>query len=391
MPLSGVRVLDLGRFVSGPFCGALLADMGAEVIKIEIPGRGDELRYHGVQVNGESAYFVGMNRSKKSLTLDLKAEEGKEIFRRLVRQADVVLENFRPDVMRKLGFHYEALREINPMIIYCGIAGFGKGGPYALRPSFDFIAQGMSGLMSVTGFPDREPVRVGIPISDSVAALYAAYGIVSALLARQRIGEGQEVQISLVDGVLSLLAFQADTYFGSGSAPERVGNDHPVSSPYGTFKASDGFINIAPPGDAMWERLARALGLEDLIHDPRFLTNDLRRDHRAELHHLINEITSKRTMADWIDALNKVGVPCGPIYNLAQAFADPQIRHQEMVLELEQPSGRVKTLGFPLKLSTTPAALHRPSPQLGQHTEEILATLGFSATEVESFKTQGVI
>ena len=198
-------------------------------------------------VNGESAYFVGMNRSKKSLTLDLKAAEGKDIFRRLVRQADVVLENFRPDVMRKLGLHYEALREINPMVIYCGIAGFGKGGPYALRPSFDFIAQGMSGLMSVTGFPDREPARVGIPISDSVTALYAAYGIVVALVARQRTGEGQEVQISLVDGVLSLLAFQADTYFGSGKVPERVGNDHPVSAPYGTFQASDGYINIAPP------------------------------------------------------------------------------------------------------------------------------------------------
>src|SRR5512146_467063 len=216
MPLSGIRVLDLGRFVAGPFCGALLADMGAEVIKVEIPGRGDELRYHGVQVNGESAYFVGMNRSKKSLTVDLKAAEGKEIFRRLVKQSDVVLENFRPDVMPKLGFDYEALRQLNPGIIYCGVSGFGKDGPYALRPSFDFIAQGMAGLMSMTGFPDREPVRVGIPISDSIAALYAAYGIVLAVLARQRTGEGQEVKVSLVDGVLSLLAFQADTYFGSG-------------------------------------------------------------------------------------------------------------------------------------------------------------------------------
>jgi len=391
MPLSGIRVLDLGRFVSGPFCGALLADMGADVIKIEIPDRGDEIRYHGVQVNGESAYFVGMNRSKRSLTLDLKAAEGKEIFSRLVRQADVVLENFRPDVMRKLGLHYEALRAVNPRIIYCGISGFGKDGPYALRPSFDFIAQGMSGLMSVTGFPDREPVRVGIPISDSIAALYAAYGIVLALVARQRTGEGQEVQISLVDGVLSLLAFQADTFFGRGESPERLGNDHPVSSPYGTYKALDGYINIAPPGDAMWERLARALGLEHLIRDPRFLTNDLRRENRAEVDRIINRITAKRTMADWIDDLNKVGVPCGPIYNLAQAFADPQIRHQEMVLELEQPSGRVKTLGFPLKLSLTPAALHRPSPQLGQHTEEILTNLGFSMSDIEAFKSKGII
>lgn len=219
MPLSGIKVLDLGRFLSGPFCGALLADMGAEVIKIEVPGRGDEIRYHGVLVNGESAYFVGMNRSKKSLTLDLKSAEGKEIFARLVREADVVLENFRPDVMRRLGLNFEALREINPRIIYCGISGFGKDGPYALRPSFDFIAQGMSGLMSVTGFPDREPVRVGTPISDSIAALYAAYGISLALLVRQRTGDGQEVQVSLVDGVISLLSFQADKYFGRGEVP----------------------------------------------------------------------------------------------------------------------------------------------------------------------------
>jgi crotonobetainyl-CoA:carnitine CoA-transferase CaiB-like acyl-CoA transferase len=195
----------------------------------------------------------------------------------------------------------------------------------------------------------------------------------------------------LVDGVLSLLAFQADTWFGLGESPERRGNDHPVSSPYGTYKALDGYINIAPPGDAMWERLARALGLERLIHDPRFLTNGLRRENRAEIDRIINEITAKRTMADWIAELNQVGVPCGPIYNLAQAFADPQIRYQEMVLELDQPSGRVKTLGFPLKLSRTPAALHRPAPQLGQHTAEILANLGFSTAEIEAFKTQGVI
>lgn len=391
MPLSGIRVLDLGRFVAGPFCAVLMGDMGAEVIKIELPGRGDDTRSHGVIVNGESSYFVGMNRSKKSLTLDLKSEEGKEIFRRLVRQADVIVENFRPDVMRKLGLQYEILREINPAIIYCGISGFGKDGPYALRPSFDFIAQGMSGLMSVTGFPDRDPVRVGIPISDFVAAIYAAYGILAALVARQRTGQGQEVQISLVDGMVSLLSFQADKYFGRGEVPERGGNDHGVTSPYGTFKALDGYINIAPAGDLMWERLARALGREDLIQDPRFLTNDLRCQHRMEVNQIITEITSKRTMADWIEYLNKAGVPCGPIYNVPQTFADPQIRHQEMVLELEQPSGRVKTLGFPLKLSRTPAALHRPAPQLGQHTEEILANLSYSAAQIKDLRDRGVI
>jgi len=391
MPLSGMRVLDLGRFVAGPFCGVLLADMGADVIKIEIPERGDEMRYHGVLVNGESAYFIMMNRNKKSLTLDLRSEDGKEIFQKLVRSADVVLENFRPDVMRKLGFHYDALRTLNPGIVYCGISGFGKEGPYALRPSFDFIAQGMSGLMSITGFANGEPVRVGIPISDQVAALYAAYGILAALQARQRTGEGQEVQISLVDGIISLLSFQADTYFGGGAAPERAGNDHPITAPYGTFKALDGYINVAPAGDPMWERFARALGLAELIHDPRFLTNDLRRENRQEINRMITAITSKRTMADWIDYLNNAGVPCGPIYALDQTFADPQVQHQEMLLQIEQPSGKVKTLGFPLKLSKTPAALHRPAPQLGQHSTEILRGLGYSAADVDAFRAKGVI
>ncbi|HSB78212.1 MAG TPA: CoA transferase [Candidatus Methylomirabilis sp.] len=391
MPLAGIRVLDLGRFIAGPFCGVLLADLGADVIKIELPGRGDEIRYHGVLVDGESSYFVGLNRSKRSLTLDLKAEEGRAIFRRLVQEADVVLENFRPDVMRKLGLHYDALRDINPAIIYCGISGFGKDGPYAFRPSFDFIAQGMSGLMSVTGFPDREPVRVGIPISDYVAATYGAYGILAAVVARQRTGAGQEVQISLVDAMVSLLSFQADKYFGRGEVPERDGNDHGVTSPYGSFKALDGYINIAPAGDVMWERLARALGREELIQDPRFLTNDLRREHRQTINGIINEITCKRTMADWIEYLNKAGIPCGPIYNLRQTFADPQIRHQEMVLEIAQPSGKVKTLGFPLKLSRTPAAIHRPAPQLGQHTEEILASLGYAPATIEDLRARGVI
>jgi CoA:oxalate CoA-transferase len=391
MALSGIRVLDLGRFVAGPFCGVLLADLGADVIKVEIPTRGDELRYHGVLVNGESAYFVMMNRNKKSLTLDLRSDDGKTIFRKLVQSADVIVENFRPDVLRKLGLDYGALQTINSRIVYCGISGFGKDGPYALRPSFDFIAQGMSGLMSVTGFADGLPVRVGVPISDQVAALYAVCGILAALQARQRTGEGQEVQISLVDGMISLLSFQADKYFGAGEVPTRGGNDHPVSSPYGTFKARDGYINVAPPGEPMWERFARALGREDLIRDPRFLTNDLRRENRQEIDRIINDVTSQRTMAEWIEHLNQAGVPCGPIYALDQTFADPQVQHQEMLREIDQPSGKVKTLGFPLKLSATPADLRRPAPQLGQHNAEILMGLGYSVAEVDAFRVRGVI
>ncbi|MBW2306417.1 MAG: CoA transferase [Deltaproteobacteria bacterium] len=391
MPLSDIQVLDLTRFAAGPTCTLLLADMGAEVIKIESPARGDEARYQGTIINGESWYFVGMNRNKRGLTLDLKSVEGKEIFIKLARESDVVVENFRPGVMRKFGLDYEALYEVNPSIVYCGISGFGKDGPYHQRPAFDFIAQGVSGFMSITGFPDREPVRTGIPISDSVAGIYAAYGILAALMARQRIGRGQEVQIALVDGMISILSFQSDKYFGLGEVPERRGNDHPAASPYGTFKALDGYINIAPSGDLMWKRLAQALGLENLLDDPRFRTNDLRMKNRGELNKIIEDITGKRTMSEWIDYLNKKGVPCGPLYNLAQTFEDQQVKHQEMVLEVEQPSGKVKVLGFPLKMSETLAKIRRPAPQLGEHAGEILASLGYSAEQINELRAKGVV
>jgi len=391
MPLSHIKVLDLTRFLAGPFCAMLLADMGAEVIKIETPEHGDDARYQGVVVKGESGYFVGMNRNKKALTLDLKSPEGKKIFLRLAEKADVVVENFRPGVMRNLGLDYETLRKVNPGIVYCGISGFGKDGPHALRPAFDFIAQGISGFMSLTGFPDREPVRTGIPISDSVAGIYGAYGILVALMARQRTGRGQEVQTSLVDAMISVMSLQADWYFHTGKVAERAGNDHPVGAPYGTFKALDGYINIAPAGQPMWERLAQALGLKDLISDPRFATNDLRRENRKQLNEIINRITSQKPMKEWIDYLNREGVPCGPIYNLAQTFEDPQVKHQEMMLELEQPSVKVKVLGFPVKMSETPARIRRPSPQLGEHSEEILRNLGYSQDGIRELRGKKVI
>ncbi len=391
MALSHIKVLDLTRFLSGPFCAMLLGDMGAEVIKIEAPGHGDDARYQGAVIKGESWYFVGSNRNKRGMTLNLKSKEGKDIFFRLVKKSDVVVENFRPGVMHSLGLDYEALRKVNPGIVYCGISGFGKDGPYHLRPAFDFIAQGVSGFMSVTGFPDREPVRTGIPISDSVAGIYAAFGILVALMARQRTGKGQEVQTALVDGMISILSLQADKYFATGKVGERGGNDHPASSPYGTFKALDGYINIAPAGDPMWERLAQALGLTHLMDDPRFRTNDLRKQNRKELNAIIDGITGKRRMAEWIEYLNKEGVPCGPINNLAQTFEDPQVKHQKMVLELDQPSGKVKVLGFPVKMSETPAQIYRPSPQLGQHTEEVLLDLGFSGEEIKELRERGAV
>jgi len=391
MPLSHIKVLDLTRFVAGPTCAMLLADMGANVIKIESPDRGDEARHQGAVIKGESWYFIGMNRNKKGLTLDLKSAEGKEIFLKLARQSDVVVENFRPGVMRKFGLDYEALREINPSIIYCGITGFGKDGPYHLRPAFDFIAQGVSGFMSVTGFSEHEPVRCGTPISDSVAGLYAAYGILVALIARERTGRGQEVHTSLMEGLISILSFQADKYFGLGEIPRPIGNDHPAASPYGTFKAKDGYVNIAPSGDPMWERLARSLGLEHLLDHPMFCTNDLRMKNRKELNKIIDDITSQRTMAEWIEYLNKAGVPCGPLYNLAQTFEDEQVKHQQMTLDLDQPSGKVRVLGFPVKMSHTPAKVRLPAPQLGEHTEEILLTLGYSNDKIAELRAKGVV
>jgi crotonobetainyl-CoA:carnitine CoA-transferase CaiB-like acyl-CoA transferase len=389
--LDSIKVLDLTRFVAGPFCTQLLADMGAEVIKIESPDRGDETRHQGAIVNGESWYFVGLNRNKKSLTLDLKSLEGKEIFRRLAREADVVVENFRPGVMRNFGFDYENLNQINPRLVYCGISGFGKDGPYALRPAFDFIAQGLSGFMSITGFPDREPVRTGIPISDSVAGIYAAFGILAAIVAREKTGRGQEVQTSLVDAMVSILSYLSAEYFAQGKIPKRGGNDHPVLCPYGTFPAADGHINIAPSGEHMWERLAQALGLEELARDPRFKTNADRLKNREELNRRVAEITSRKPMVEWIEFLNKEGVPCGPINNIAQALEDPQIRHQKMVLTVDQPTGPMRILGFPVKLSETPAALQKPAPKLGEHNGEILARLGFSEEQAEEFKRRGAI
>ena len=389
--LGKIRILDLTRFVAGPFCTQLLADMGAEVIKIESPSRGDETRHQGAIVSGESWYFVGLNRNKKSLTLDLKSPAGKKIFRRLAREADVVVENFRPGVMRNFGFDFENLNQINSRLIYCGISGFGKDGPYALRPAFDFIAQGLSGFMSITGFPEREPVRTGIPISDSVAGIYAAFGILAAIVAREETGRGQEVQTSLVDAMVSILSYLSAEYFALGKIPERGGNEHPVLCPYGTFPASDGHINIAPSGEHMWERLAQALGLGDLTRDPRFRTNPVRLQNREELNRRVAAVTSQKPMAEWIEFLNKEGVPCGPINNLAQALEDPQIRHQKMVLTVDQPTGTMRILGFPVKLSQTPAELQRPAPMLGEHTEEILARIGFSEEQVQEFKRKGAV
>jgi crotonobetainyl-CoA:carnitine CoA-transferase CaiB-like acyl-CoA transferase len=371
MALSGIRVVDLTRILAGPFCSGLLADMGAEVIKIEAPGRGDPVREQGAIKNGLSWYFAQFNRNKKSLTLDLYREDGKKILAELITTADVLIENYRPGVLDKMGFDQERLDQLNPALIVCSVNGYGSSGPYAERPSFDFIGQAMSGFMSVNGTAEGEPLRSGLPISDLVAGLYAAFGVVSALVARSSNsgsdkGRGQRVEASLTNGLISLLAYHSAQYFANGTIPQRSGNDHPLVYPYGLFHAADGDVAIAPSNDTFVQRLFGVLQLSHLLDDPDFADNPARMHHRERLRILVDEKISCKPVAYWIEQLNKAGVPCGKVNTLADVFTDPQVLAQEMVLEIEHPgAGHVSMTGFPVKLSGTPAQQRLPAHDWG--------------------------
>lgn len=391
MPLTGLKVLDLTRVVSGPFCTMLLADMGADVVKIEAAD-GDPSRVTGIMGKGENPYFVNLNRNKRTITVDMKQPEGKEIIRRLAKQSDILVENFRPGVMDRLGLGYAELNKLNPGLIYAAISGFGKTGPYRDRPAFDFIAQAMSGFMSLNGNEEMPPLRVGIPISDTIAGLYAAFGILAALRERDRTGKGQEIQTAMVDGLISMFTFASSAFFATGELPPRNGNDHMVVSPYGLFNAADGPVAIAPSTEKNWLQLCAALGLDNLPSDPRFDTQHKRRQNRKEINAIVQGVISTKKRDEWIDILNQAGVPCGPVNNLKQVFSDPQVLHQEMVLESAQPGGPVKMPGFPVKLARTPARLRMPSPQMGEHSTEVLRELGYSEEEIENLiKTAAVV
>ena len=390
MPLSGINVLDLTRVVSGPFCTMMLADFGAEVIKVESFG-GDPSRVTGITGKGENPYFVNLNRSKRSIVINLKTENGRGIIHRMVKWSDILVENFRPGVMDRLCLGYEQLKMINPRLIYAAVSGFGKTGPYKERPAFDFIAQAVSGFMSLNGNEDTGPLRVGIPISDTIAGLYAAFGILTALQVRNRTGEGQEVQCAMVDGLISMYTFATGAFFATSGLPPRNGNDHMVVSPYGLFQASDGPIAIAPSTHKAWTNFCRSIEMEELTSDPRFDTAEKRRQNRAEINEIISKQIRTRTRTEWIGILNHAGVPCGPINNLRDVFADPQVLHQEMLIDSPQPTGPVKMPGFPVKMSGAPARVHRPSPQLGGNTTEVLEEIGYGNAEINSLLQDKVV
>jgi formyl-CoA transferase len=373
--LEGVRVLELTQVMAGPFCGQVLADMGADVIKVEPPDGGDQSRRSlGFSMRGEdTAAFLAVNRNKRSAAIDLKDPEQRESFYRLVKTADVLIENYRPGVAARLGVDYETLSELNPRLIYASISGFGQTGPYAMRPGFDLIAQGLAGVMSVTGEPGGEPVKCGIPISDLSSGLFCAVAILSAYVARERTGRGQRIDTSLFEGALALSIWETAELWATGRTPEPLGSAHRLTAPYQALRTRDGHITVGGNNQRLWERTCAAIGREDLVEDPRFATNADRMANCAELVSELESALAERDTDDWVEILEAAEVPVGPIHDYRQVFEDPHTLAREMMVEVEHPvEGTIKALGIPVKLSDTPGAVRRPAPLLGEHTEEIL-------------------
>jgi crotonobetainyl-CoA:carnitine CoA-transferase CaiB-like acyl-CoA transferase len=392
VPLSGIRVVDLTRILAGPFCTLMLADMGAEVIKVETPGVGDPLRQQGVIKDGLSWYFAAFNRNKRSLSLNLRNEEGRAVLARLIAASDVLVENFRPGVLAQMGFDAARLKALKPDLVYCNISGFGTSGPYRDRPSFDFIAQAMSGFMAVTGMADGPPLRAGPPIADLVAGLQGALGICAALVRRGRTGAGETVGASLNNGLMSMLGFLAANHLATGEEPARSGNDHAIVAPYGMFRTQDGEVALAPSQEQSYQRLVDALGLPELRTDPRFATNDRRVENRTAINAAVEARLVTETTVYWIDKLNTAGVPCGWVMGLGEVFADPQTVDQQMVLAQEHPGhGTVRMLGFPIKFSEAPCALRHPAPEIGADTDAVLGELGYTPAEITALRDGGVV
>ena len=388
--LSTLRILDLSRVRAGPTCVKQFADFGADVIKIESPPGVDPNEAMGGPRDGPD--MQNLHRNKRSITLNLKLEPAREVLSRLVRTADVLVENYRPDVKFRLGIDYASLEKLNPRIILASISGFGQDGPYRDRPGFDQIAQGMSGLMSVTGLPGQGPVRTGAAIADVAAGLYAALGIMTALIERQGSGRGQWVQSSLLQAGIALLDFQAARYLMKREVAPQVGNDHPTSMPTSAYPTADGHLNVAASGEGMWQRLCTELGREDLLKDPDFSSNEKRARNRARLNTELGASFRRKTSAEWVEALNGAGVPCGPIYRIDQVFADPQVQHLGVAAPVEHARlGRFEVLNQAVRLSRTPAAVAAATPEIGQHTDEILRELDYRAEDIARLRSLGAV
>ena len=393
-PLDGLVVVDFTRVLSGPYCTMQLGDMGARVIKIEQPGRGDDTRAWGPPfVGAESAYFLSINRNKESLTLDLKNPAARPVLDRLLDRADVVVENFRPGTMDRLGLGYEALAARHPRLVYCSISGFGQTGPRRTEAGYDAVVQAEGGLMSITGDADGPPYRLGVAISDVVSGMFAAQGIAMALFARERSGRGQLVDIGMLDTTAALLTYQAASCFATGTAPTRMGNRHPTIVPYETFPAADGDLVVAVGNDDQWRRFCAAAGLDGLGQDPRFATNRLRVENYRALRPQIADRLKTRTRGEWLRDFRAAGVPCGAVRDVAEVLEDPQLAEREMVASVEHSAlGPVRVLGVPIKLSSTPGSVRTGPPVLGEHTDAILGKdLGFSAAEIAELRASGAV
>ena len=392
--LEGIRVLDLTRALAGPFCTLMLGDNGADVIKIEIPGTGDDTRHWGPPfIQEESAYFLSINRNKRSLTLNLRDPQAKEVFLKLAKDADVVVENFTPGVMERFGLGYDDVKAANPNIIYCSISGFGQAGPYSGRSAYDQIMQGMGGLMSITGEPDGEPQKVGIAVTDIGAGMWSAFAIMAAIHHRHEHGEGQYIDASMLDAQVAWLTYQAATYFANGEPPKRLGAAHPTLVPYQAFPCQDGkLLNLAVGSERIWERFCEAIEREDLKDNPDYATNADRVRNRGTLVSMLQEVFNKRPVLEWVDSLNAASVPAGPINDLADVFSDPQVLSRDMYQEIPHPTlGTIKQTGLPIKFSRTPGGLDRHPPLLGEHNGEILGELGYSEEDIAGMQDKSVI
>lgn len=392
LPLEGVKVLDCTQVMAGPFCSLLLADMGADVIKVERPDGGDETRKGPPYINGWSAAFLAVNRNKRGLALDLQNPVGQEVFKELVKTADVIVENFRPKTLEKLGLGYQDLKEIRPELIYCSISGFGQTGPYSSRGGYDLIAQGMSGIMSVTGIPGSAPVKVGVPITDLTAGMYSAYGILNSYIYRLRTGQGQMVDMSLIEAGIAYTVWESTVYFATGEIPGPLGSAHRLSAPYQAFRTSNGHITVGGAAQTLWEKMCAAIGRPELPKDPRFANRGDRKARDVELARMLEDTFSTQTTEHWMAVLEAVGVPAGPINNLDQVYHDPHVQARNMEVDLDDPElGVLRNIGIPVKLSRTPGRIRHRAPALGEHSREVLEEADYSSQDVDKLIESGVV